>query len=657
MKSQFVALMLFAAALPTCAQEKPQSVKLETLSLEGMFQGFGTPHRDRSVDGNSLMIAGKRFERGIGTHANSKWTLNLNGAAKRFTAIVGVDDEAKSDKSSLSFVVLLDKKKIFESGVMHMGDAPKTVDVDLTGGKVLTLLVTDGGDGISFDHGDWIEPTIELISGSTAKIEPFMPPVDPPRLTVPAKDPKPAIHGARVVGATPGKPFQFLIAATGDAPLTFSAKGLPAGITLDAKTGLLSGTALKGMRTEPGFVKNYTVEVSVKNALGTAKRKLRLVFGDQKLALTPPMGWNSWNCWAGAVDAQKIRISTDAMIASGLASHGFQYINIDDCWQGKRDANGEIQPNEKFGDMKVLADYVHAKGLKIGIYSSPGPKTCAGFEGSWLHEIQDAKTYASWGFDYLKHDWCSYGEIEKGNSLEAYQKPYLKMRAALRNSERDIVYSLCQYGMGDVWKWGADVDGNCWRTTGDIEDSWNSLYGIYSAQAGHERFSAPGRWNDPDMLIVGRVGWGNPHPSRLTPNEQILHISMWSLLASPLLIGCDMGKLDPFTVAILSNDEVLDINQDPLGKAAGRLKNEEGREVWVRPLYDGTRAVGLVNSGDEAQKIEVKWSELGLKNGQAVRDLWLHKSLGVLPEGVTIEVPSHGTVLLKVGNPQKNRYE
>ena len=329
----------------------------------------------------------------------------------------------------------------------------------------------------------------------------------PPPAIVHEESPQPAIHGPRIVGSTPGRPFLFLIPATGEKPLHFAAENLPEGLTLDPETGIISGS-LK----QPG---STVVEIEVKNARGSAKRELTIVGGQHKLALTPPMGWNSWNCWASAVSDAKVRAAADAMVNSGLAAHGFQYVNIDDCWEGNRDAKGEIQTNKKFPDMKALADYVHSKGLKLGIYSSPGPKTCAGYEASYKHEAQDAATYARWGVDYLKYDWCSYGDIARNPDRAALMKPYQVMRKGLDECGRDIVFSLCQYGMGDVWKWGAEVGGNCWRTTGDITDNWGSMSGIGFGQDGHEKYAGPGHWNDPDMLVVGKVGWGpSLHPTQ-----------------------------------------------------------------------------------------------------------------------------------------------
>jgi alpha-galactosidase len=370
----------------------------------------------------------------------------------------------------------------------------------------------------------------------------------------------------------------------------------------------------------------------------------------RRLALTPPMGWNSWNVWAGDVDAEKVRAAADWMVKSGLAAHGFQYINIDDTWEAGRDSNGEIQTNQKFGDMAALAQYVHAKGLKLGIYSSPGPKTCGGYEGSYGHEQQDANTYARWGIDYLKYDWCSYTDIARGNSLEEVQKPYRVMRSALDNVPRDIVFSFCQYGMGNVWLWGADAGGNDWRTTGDINDSWSSLQGIGFSQDGHEKYAGPGHWNDPDMLVVGKLGWGrNLHSTHLTPNEQLTHITLWSLLSAPLLLGCDLSQLDPWTTSLLSNDEVLDVDQDPLGKPAGRRSRDGLLEVWARPLWDGTTAAGLFNRGPVQATVTAKWSDLGLTGRLPVRDLWQQKDLGASDGAFATEVPSHGAVLVKIG--------
>ncbi len=458
--------------------------------------------------------------------------------------------------------------------------------------------------------------------------------------------PIPAINGPGIVGSTPGRPFLFLIPATGKGPLIFSAENLPPGLWLDSKTGIITGTLEKDGST--------VVELMVSGPEGTARRNLTIVGGKHKLALTPPMGWNSWNVWGLSIDDAKVRAAADAMVASGLASHGFQYINIDDGWENGRSSDGEILTNEKFPDMKALADYVHSKGLKLGIYSSPGPNTCGLYEGSWKHEAQDAATYAEWGIDYLKYDLCSYGLKKLTVTKGRLKKPYIQMGEILAGVDRDIVLSICEYGLGNVWKWGDDVGGNLWRTTGDIRDNWKSMSRIGFGQNGLEKYSGPGHWNDPDMLVVGRVGWGpSLHQTGLTPDEQVTHITLWCMLAAPLLIGCDMSNMDQFTLELLTNDEVIAVNQDILGRQASRRAKHDKLEVWSRPLWDGTTAVALFNRSMTAEEITAKWSDIGLSGTQPVRDLWRHKDLGMFNGSFTAVVPGHGTVMLKIGEPEK----
>ncbi|MCA1596323.1 MAG: NPCBM/NEW2 domain-containing protein, partial [Chloroflexi bacterium] len=595
------------------AQAPPNAVWVDQLDLTRVMQEYGTAHAGRSVDNNPLTLGGIVYPHGIGSHATSQLAIDVNGAATRFVSMVGVDDEKKG-AGSVTFQVWVDGKKAIETPVMSGGDRPRFVSVDLTGAKRLILRITDAGDGIDSDHGDWAGAMVVMAPGTSEKptavrarpigVVPIV--SGPPPPIIFPTPPAPSIHGPRVVGATPGRPFLFLIPATGQGPLTYAADSLPTGLQLDSSTGIITG-ALQSSGV-------FHVQIGVSGPDGADHRELTVVAGPRRLALTPPMGWNSWNVWAGAVSDEKVRQAADWMVKSGLAAHGFQYINIDDTWEGPRDPQGNITTNAKFPDMKALADYVHSKGLKLGIYSGPGPTTCGGYPASYQHEQQDADSYAKWGIDYLKYDWCSYGGIAKGNGLSELQEPYAVMREALDNTNRDIVYSFCQYGMGDVWTWGTQIGGNCWRTTGDINDSWRSLNGIAFSQNGHEVYASPGHWNDPDMLVVGLVGWGNPHPSHLTPNEQLLHISMWCLQSAPLLIGCDMTKLDPFTTALLSNDEVLAIDQDPLGRPAGMVHEErEGQlQVWSRPLFDGTLAVGLFNRLPQPATVTARWSDLGI---------------------------------------------
>ena len=461
-------------------------------------------------------------------------------------------------------------------------------------------------------------------------------------ILTPKVSPKPRINGAKVFGVRPNSPFLFKIPATGNAPLIYSTKNLPNGLSIDKKTGIITGNI-----NQEG---DYVVSLMVKNSLGKATQNFTIKVGNL-LALTPPMGWNSWNAWGLSVNDARVRSSAKAMIDNDLTNHGWNYINIDDGWEAeKRAANGEILTNQKFPDMKGLSDYLHSQGLKFGIYSSPGNRTCGNFLGSYQHELQDATSYANWGVDYLKYDLCSYFQLmSKEQTLAEHQKPYQVMSNALQSQNRDIVYSLCQYGRHDVWKWGADVNGNSWRTTDDIEDTWESLKTIGFAQDKAAAYAKPGRWNDPDMLIVGKVGWSDKlHPTRLTPHEQYTHISLWSLLSTPLLLGCDLASLDDFTLNLLTNDEVIAINQDALGKSARQIVKKEDYQIWVKDLADGSKAVGIFNLGDKSKTVKFDWIEIGLSGKNAARDAWRHKDLGVLADSFETSVPTHGVTLITV---------
>ena len=465
-----------------------------------------------------------------------------------------------------------------------------------------------------------------------------------PYILTPKASPSPKINGAKIFGIRPNSPFLFKIAATGKKPLQYSVEGLPEGLQVNAATGIITGS----LKNKGEYKMNFVV----KNALGADKRTFTVRCNDL-LALTPPMGWNSWNCWGLSVNAEKVKASAQAMIDKGLIDHGWTFMNIDDGWEAEaRNANGEIVPNKKFPDMKKTGDWLHSNGLKFGIYSSPGTRTCGNFLGSYQHEQQDAKTYAGWGIDYLKYDWCSYDSVYKSEidtSLAAYKKPYEVMQAALQSQNRDIVYSLCQYGMKDVWKWGALVNGNCWRTSGDISDNWASLSGIGFNQTTQYQFAQPGRWNDPDMLIVGKVGWGdNLHQTRLTPDEQYTHVSLWSLLSAPLLIGCDLSKLDDFTLNLLTNDEVIAVDQDPLGKQAQQVLKTDTHQVWMKELEDGSWAIGIFNVSDKDDVVRFYWNNLRLSGGFKVRDLWRQKDIGNFSSMFSAKVAAHGVNLIRI---------
>lgn len=635
----------------SAADAPPGAVWVDTLDLTKISaRGIRVARRPQNPNApptSKPVLGGITFAHLVPATGNSELWIDVKGQAARFVSMVGIDDVRKSGPGSVIFEVWVDGRKAADSGVMRSGAAPKPLSVDIKGAERLALIVGDAGDGTREDDADWGGAMIVMQSGS-AKPETIALPDEPAPPIAVAAPAQPRINNPRITGGTPGRPFLFLVPASGEGPLRFAARNLPAGLQIDPKTGIISGEIQQEGRTE--------VAVTVTGPRGSASSTLTIVGGKNALALTPPLGWNSWNVWAGAVNAEKVRAAADDMVKSGLASHGYQYINIDDTWEGARDANGEITPNEKFPDMKALTDYVHSKGLKIGLYSSPGPRNCQQkFAGSYQHEAQDAATYAKWGFDYLKYDWCSYREIQPDTTnLPGLKKPYAIMREALDRVNRDIVFSLCQYGMGNVWEWGQEVGGNLWRTTGDITDTWASMSGIGFSQSGHEKFAGPGHWNDPDMLVVGKLGWGPQiHDTRLTRNEQITHISLWSLVASPLLIGADMSQIDQFTTDLLGNDEVLSINQDVLGKPAGRVAQKEHVEVWARKLADGTMAVGLFNRGPVAADASAEWTALGLSGAQRVRDVWQQKDLGSFRNAFTVKVPRHGAVLVKVGTARQ----
>jgi alpha-galactosidase len=366
-----------------------------------------------------------------------------------------------------------------------------------------------------------------------------------------------------------------------------------------------------------------------------------------QLAATPPMGWNSWNHFAEKVTDADVRAAADALVATGMRDAGYIYVNVDDTWEGKRDAQGNIHPNDKFPDMKALGDYVHSKGLKFGIYSSPGPKTCAKYEGSYGHEQQDADAYAAWGVDFLKYDLCGLREImdiykpqpdmKKASSI--MRDAYVKMHEALVKTGRPIVYSICQYGSDSVWDWAAAAGGTLWRTTDDISDSFRSMALIGFSQAGLEKYAGPGHWNDPDMLEIGNGG--------MSADEYRTQMSLWAILAAPLLAGNDLSKMDETTSSILMNREVIAVDQDSLGAQGFRLAP---LQTWVRPLAGGAKALAIFNfvTDDVPQPVTVQLKDLGFTGPVHARDLWAHKDLGVLEESFTATPPKGGVVMLRL---------
>jgi alpha-galactosidase len=395
-----------------------------------------------------------------------------------------------------------------------------------------------------------------------------------------------------------------------------------------------------------GMKKLVLILIATVSVFGSATT---LMAQENILAATPPMGWNSWNKFGCHVSEDLVRQIADAMVSSGMKDAGFRYVVIDDCWQTSRDKDGNISADpEKFpSGIKALSDYIHDKGLKFGIYSDAGTKTCAGRPASHGYEFQDARQYAAWGVDYLKYDWCN-------TTTQDAPATYVLMRAALDASGRPIVFSLCEWGQHKPWLWGKGI-GNLWRTTGDIKDQWDGkikwpsgdccAYGmvaILDQQEGLESYAGPGHWNDPDMLEVGNGG--------MTTTEYRSHFSLWSILAAPLIAGNDLRDMTPEIHDILTNKEVISIDQDPLGREGRRVHKDGDLEIWAKELAGGNRAAILFNRSATERQITLSWEDLDYPShlSATVRDLWQHKDLGKFTGKFSATVPSHGVVMVTV---------
>lgn len=627
-----------------------ETVPLSSLDLSKMQQGYGTPQIDRSIRESTMTIAGRQFPRGVGTHANSSLWVDLDGKAELFRAWVGVDDNA-GGKPSLAFKIVGDGKVLFKTGIMKPGDAAKRVEVPLTGIKRLLLKVESPEDSTSHDHANWAEAEF-VTSGKVAAME-F--PREKGVVLTPRPGPEPRINCPTVYGCGPGHPFVYRIPATGARPMKFSAEGLPGSLKLDEQSGVISGTA-----PEKG---EYKVVFTAANQNGKSTRPFRIVSGDT-ISLTPYMGWNHWYAHYTFITDEMIRQAADAIVESGMADAGYSFVSIDDCWMRKpatedpalsgplRDASGNILPNANFPDMKALTDYIHGKGLKAGIYTSPGELTCGKYAGSYKFEEQDAAQFANWGFDLVKHDWCSYGKVAPNPTREDSIKPYALMGKLLKKQNRDIVYNLCQYGRNNVWEWGADVDAHSWRTAGDLGFELDRIFQVAATNASHRAWHEPGHWNDPDYIQIGWTGMSSrnsqPKPFPLTPNESYSFMSLWCLSAVPLMYSGDMSKLDDFTLGILCNPEAIEVNQDELGQCAAVSPVTEDSYIMVKELVDGSKAVGLCNAGDMPSTMTLQWSVAGLQGKQVVRDLWRHKDLGTFEGEFASEVGRHEVVFVRL---------
>ena len=688
MKSKLVTSLVAVCALAGMADV----VFVDEFDLSGVSCGMGLTARAKtSICGNPIRLGEGRYERGVGVRPESAIGFTLDGKATAFDAVIGIDRDAKDvpgrtpREAGATFRVWLDGKIVYTSGRITEKSKPQTVHVDLKGATEMVLEAGSWAPWVGFEcsNADWADAKITY-DGARPEI------TGPERIAqlgilTPPERPEPQFNGAEVWGVRPGHPVIFRVPVSGVRPMTFTAAGVPAGVVFDAEKGVLRGNA-------PAKAGDYPIVVTAENAKGKASRTITLKVGET-ICLTPPMGWNSWNIWGNAFTMQHAMDAAKAMDESGLGNHGWAYINLDDWWemnntgsadakkrpdvQGPaRDANGKINTNGSFPDMKKMTDYIHSLGFKAGLYSSPGPLTCGGCEGSYGHEMQDAESYAEWGFDYLKYDWCSYGDIFRKETgwgtwewmgggrigqnpknkpappLEAWAKPYRLMQKCLRAQNRDIVYAYCQYGCGGTETWGREAGANVWRTWQDMKDTWTwmrvAMEG-YVKDAEYYKYTGPGFWADPDMMIVGlQRSFGSTHPTYLTRNEQYTHVSMWSMLASPLLIGTDLTKLDDFTKSLLVNDEIIAINQDTLGRQARRVLKRDATEVWIRPLANGDHAVAVMNVYPLSRKTTLYFSWLDLDGQWKLRDCWSQRDLGSFTCCYTTEIPAHAVLVLRM---------
>jgi len=662
MKRGLLIGLFFLIASATSQAQKTNQIWLDDLDIPAFSDGIPGVSTKASASGEPIQLGGVKYSRGLGISQIGLMVFQLDGNATQFSAIVGADDNANK-ATETHFYILGDRKILFESGAMKVGDVPKKVNINLVGVKRFGILVKTEASSQKFYS--------DIANAQFTMLENKMPqPIanDGERyILTPAVAKTPRINSPKIFGAKPGSPFLFTVAATGEVPISYSVDHLPNGLTIDSKTGIITGVLNKKG--------TYLVTMKASNNFGAAQKQLTIKIGDT-ISLTPPIGWNGWNSWARLIDREKVIASANAMVNMGLSKHGWTYINIDDGWQGYRTANNyALQPNKKFPDFKGMIDEIHSKGLKLGLYSTPWITSYAGFGGGssnfedgalpdsiinnkrsfryigkYRFEKQDAIQMAQWGVDYLKYDW----RIELGSAE--------RMSEALKKSGRDIIYSLSNSAPFNLVKDWARIS-EAWRTGPDIRDSWLSLYVSAFTLDKWGPYGGPGHWNDPDMMILGNVTTGAKlHPTRLTPNEHYSHVSLFSLLAGPILIGCPIEQLDDFTLNLLSNDEVIEVNQDPLGKSARLVLEEQGVQVWLKQLEDGAYAVGIFNTADfgktpasyfrwedeQAANYTLDFNKLKLKGLFNVRNVWTQKEIAANAKSFKATVPHHGVVLLKL---------
>jgi alpha-galactosidase len=651
------------------AQDPPaHAVWLDSLSMGAILTMGNAPKPGKSVWGHPIDLTGVDYVHGVAMQGVSEMNINLHGDATQFQSVVGIDNEVTHD-GAVDFSVLVDGKTVFDSGKMVGQQAPQFVTVDLTGAKTLTLHVVDSRPDDSYgDNADWAGAIIRLAPDAT---------IQPAAVTLPqigeypvwdAEDAQPQIHGPRTVGASPNRPFLFLIPASGRAPLHYTATDLPPGLTLDPTTGILSGKI-----TAPG---TFSTHITVSNDAGRATETLTVICGPNKLAQTPPMGWTSLGIDGDAVTDAQVRAAADNLVASGLAAHGYRYVVLGDSWEGARDASGALHPNSRFPDMKALADYIHSKGLLFGLSSSSTAQTCSGFVGSLGHEKQDAETFAGWGVDYLAYDWCptpvmnvvadTTMNLKPKETSKEVQVGFAAMGDALAQTNRDMVYAVnltvpaqnswnLPYMNPDPSTWAAKVGANSLVTDSGIYENLRQLVPFTVTRTQDATNNGVGHWGGFGLLAVGRSGYPAPRWTRLTPSEQMTQMSLWCLFSTPLFVSCDLAQLNPNllsheTTAVLTNDEALAVDQDPLAAPPTLLNNAFGQSSWMKPLTDGRVAVVVVNNTDQTHQDQIAWSDLKLAGSQPVRDLWKHQDLGEFAETFEADVPANGVLFLTVGH-------
>ncbi len=661
-KIEKLLMLLMVCIGHTVYSQQASIVWMDDLSIRTFSEGIPSVLAKTSGSGDPIRMKGTIYSRGVGVNSTSVLPFLLNGNGQEFSAVVGVDDRGMKNVK-YRFYVIGDRKILFESVGMKLGDEPEKVTVNLKGIQRLGLLVIVEKDGTK-TYTNWADAKF-VMNDQTVPLN--IPNTDERTILTPAVSKNPKINSASIFGATPGNPFLYTIAATGERPIVFSAGNLPAGLSIDSKTGIITGTV--------GVKGKYIATLKASNAFGESVKQLTIKIGDT-ISLTPPIGWNGWNSWAREIDQQKVIASADAMVKMGLANHGWTYINIDDAWQGHRGGKyNAIQPNEKFPGFKKMADYIHGLGLKLGVYSTPWIISYAGYPGGSSNfesgvfpdavrdnkrnfryigkhrfEKEDALQMAEWGVDYLKYDW----RIEVPSAE--------RMSLALKNSGRDILYSISNSApFSNAKDWVRLT--NTYRTGPDIRDSWLSLYVSAFTLEKWGPYGGSGHWNDPDMMILGNVTTGSPlHPTRLTPDEQYSHVSLFSLLAAPLLIGCPIEQLDAFTLNLLTNDEVIAVNQDLLGKPARLVSEENGVQVWLKQLENGDYAAGLFNINGYAKTPQsyFRWGDekpvsfaldlakIGLKGKYSIRDVWRQKDLGQFKGTFKTSIRHHGVVMIKI---------